>query len=92
MSKAFQFGKAVKELRFHLCQKSPASQGVRQFLEKNYLELKKLNQATPILVREAHDVQPKIWARYELGKEAHLPLTNMSESQVLSALEKLAKK
>ena len=91
MSKAFQFGKAVKELRIHLCQTSASSNGVRQFIEKNYVNLKKLNQNTPILVRESSNVQPKLWARYDFGKESHLPLANLSESQVLAALEKLAK-
>jgi NADH dehydrogenase (ubiquinone) 1 alpha subcomplex subunit 2 len=91
MSKAFQFRQAVKELRIHLCQTSASSNGVRQFIQKNYVDLKKLNQNTPILIREARDVQPKLWARYELGKESHLPLTNMNENQVLAALEKLAK-
>jgi NADH dehydrogenase (ubiquinone) 1 alpha subcomplex subunit 2 len=92
MSRAFQFGQAVRELRIHLCQTSPASSGVRQFIEKHYVDLKTMNKNTPILIRECANVQPKLWARYEFGKEAHLPLTNMSESQVLSALEKLTKK
>ena len=91
MSRAFQFGKAVKELRIHLCQNSSSSSGVRQFIEKHYVDFKNLNKTTPILIREASNVQPKLYARYEFGKEAHLPLTNMNESQVLSALEKLAK-
>ena len=91
MSKAFQFSKAVRELRVHLCQKSASSSGVRKFIEQNYVDLKKLNQQTPILIRECSNVEPKLWARYEMGKEKHIPLTNMNESQVLSALEKLAK-
>lgn len=91
MSKLFQFSKSVKELRIHLCQSSEASRGVRMFIEKNYAGLKKLNATTPILVRECSDVQPKLWARYELGKEQHVPLTNMTEAQVQTALEKLAK-
>lgn len=92
MSKAFKFSQAVKELRVHLCQSGPASSGVRKFLEKNYVDLKQLNPATPILVRECSNVQPKLWARYEFGKEQHLPLTDMNENQVFAALEKLAKK
>ncbi len=91
MSTVFQFSKSLKELRFHLCQTSEASKGVRAFIEKNYAGLKKANATTPILVRECSDVQPKLWARYELGKEQHVPLTNMTEAQVLNALEKLAK-
>ena len=91
MSKSVQFGRAVKELRIHLCQTSDASKGVRDFIANNYVQIKKVNHATPILIRECSGVQPKLWARYERGREASLPLTNMNESQVLSALEKLAK-
>ena len=91
MSKAFQFSKSLKELRIHLCQTSATSSGVRSFIEKNYVDMKTLNKTTPILIRECQNVQPKIWARYEMGKEEHLPLTNMSESQVMNAVQKLAK-
>lgn len=91
MSKAFKFSQALKEIRVHLCQTSEASSGVRKFIEKNYVDLKKLNPNTPILIRECENVQPKLWARYERGKEEHLTLTNMNDSQVLGALEKLAK-
>jgi NADH dehydrogenase (ubiquinone) 1 alpha subcomplex subunit 2 len=91
MSKGFQFAKTVKELRIHLCQTSEASKGVRDFIAKNYVNIKTANQTTPILIRECSGVQPKLWARYERGKESSLPLTNMNESQVMSALEKLSK-
>ena len=91
MSKFFQFSKSIKELRIHLCQTSEASKGVRTFIENNYVGLKRLNQSTPILIRECSNVEPKLWARYEFGKENHLPLADMSESQVFNALEKLAK-
>jgi NADH dehydrogenase (ubiquinone) 1 alpha subcomplex subunit 2 len=92
MSKAFQFANSLKELRIHLCQQSASSSGVRKFIENYYPELKRVNQNTPILIREAKNVAPKLWARYEFGKETHLPLANMNESQVLSAVEKLARK
>lgn len=91
MSKAFQFSRAVKELRVHLCQTSEASKGVRSFVENNYVAFKQANATTPILVRECSNVQPKLWARYERGEEKHIPLTGMTESQVMGALEKLAK-
>ena len=91
MSKGFQFAKTVKELRIHLCQTSEASKGVRDFIAKNYVNIKTANQTTPILIRECSGVQPKLWARYERGKESSLPLTNMNESQVMSAFEKLSK-
>lgn len=91
MSKVFKFGQAVRELRIHLCQSSQTSAGVRKFIEKSYAGLKQANPNVPILIREAGNVQPKMWARYEFGKEAHLPLANMNETQVQAALEKLAK-
>ena len=54
----------LHEIRIHLCQRSPGSQGVRDFIEKCYVELKKANPNLPILIRECSDVQPKLWARY----------------------------
>ncbi|CAJ0940130.1 unnamed protein product, partial [Ranitomeya imitator] len=54
----------VKEIRIHLCQKSAGSQGVRDFVEQNYVTLKKANPEFPILIRECSEVQPKLWARY----------------------------
>uniref|UniRef100_A0A8D2HAQ8 NADH dehydrogenase [ubiquinone] 1 alpha subcomplex subunit 2 n=1 Tax=Urocitellus parryii TaxID=9999 RepID=A0A8D2HAQ8_UROPR len=59
----------LREIRIHLCQRSPGSQGVRDFIEKRYVELKKANPDLPILIRECSDVQPKLWARYgEYGR------------------------
>ena len=91
MSKVFKFSSSIKELRLHLCQKSISSSGVRSFIEKNYVDFKKLNPKTPILIRECSNVEPKLWARSEFGNETNLCLSNMNESQVLSAVEKLAK-
>uniref|UniRef100_A0A8D2DR65 NADH dehydrogenase [ubiquinone] 1 alpha subcomplex subunit 2 n=1 Tax=Sciurus vulgaris TaxID=55149 RepID=A0A8D2DR65_SCIVU len=54
----------LREIRIHLCQRSPGSQGVRDFIEKHYVTLKKANPGLPILIRECSDVQPKLWARY----------------------------
>jgi NADH dehydrogenase (ubiquinone) 1 alpha subcomplex subunit 2 len=91
MSKLFKFSQSIKELRIHLCQKSASSSGIRSFIEKNYVELKKLNPKTPILIRECSGVEPKLWARSEFGKESHISLCDMNESQVLTAVERLAK-
>ena len=56
-------GGALRELRIHLCQKSSASNGVRAFIENDYVPLKKANLEFPILIREASGISPKIWAR-----------------------------
>lgn len=91
MSNVFKFSQALREVRIHLCQSSASSEGVRNFIQKYYVNLKKLNPSTPILIRECSNVEPKLWARYEFGKESHMPLTNMNSEQVVQALEKLAK-
>ncbi|XP_075066002.1 NADH dehydrogenase [ubiquinone] 1 alpha subcomplex subunit 2 [Mixophyes fleayi] len=77
----------VREIRIHLCQRSAGSQGVRDFIEQNYVELKKANPEFPILIRECSEVQPKLWARYDFGKEVCLPLNNLKAEQVAKALE-----
>ena len=42
-TKALRFGPAIKEVRLHLCQKSAASAGAREFVEKHYVPLKLAN-------------------------------------------------
>ncbi|XP_029439168.1 NADH dehydrogenase [ubiquinone] 1 alpha subcomplex subunit 2 [Rhinatrema bivittatum] len=84
-------GRHLKEVRLHLCQSSAGSQGVRDFIEQNYVHLKKANPDFPILIRECSGVQPKLWARYEFGKERSLPLHNLNADQLAKALESLVK-
>ncbi|KAM6224581.1 NADH dehydrogenase [ubiquinone] 1 alpha subcomplex subunit 2 [Rhynchocyon petersi] len=78
---------ALREIRIHLCQRSPGSQGVRDFIERKYVELKKANPDLPILIRECSDVQPKLWARYAFGQEKNVSLNNFSADQVTRAVE-----
>ncbi|XP_049729786.1 NADH dehydrogenase [ubiquinone] 1 alpha subcomplex subunit 2 [Elephas maximus indicus] len=78
---------ALREIRIHLCQRSPSSQGVRDFIEKRYVELKKMHPDLPILIRECSDVQPKLWARYAFGQEKNVSLNNFSTDQVTRAVE-----
>ncbi|CAF1015522.1 unnamed protein product [Adineta steineri] len=92
MAKALRFASAVKELRLHLCQKSSTSEGVRQFIDKFYVNIKKQNPTTPILIRECSNITPTLWTRYEYGIEKQIPLTDMNADQVLSAVEKLTSK
>jgi len=46
----------------------------RSFLVRAYPTMKAKNPQTPILIREALDVEPKVWARYEYGREKMIPL------------------
>ncbi|XP_075712396.1 NADH dehydrogenase [ubiquinone] 1 alpha subcomplex subunit 2 [Rhinoderma darwinii] len=82
-----KLSKNVREIRIHLCQKSAGSQGVRDFIEQNYVALKKANPEFPILIRECSEVQPKLWARYDFGREVSIPIHNESADQVAKALE-----
>ncbi|XP_013780654.1 NADH dehydrogenase [ubiquinone] 1 alpha subcomplex subunit 2-like [Limulus polyphemus] len=91
-SNVLKFGAHLKELRLHLCQKSTHSKGVRDFIEKFYVPLKKNNPRFPILIRECSGVQPKIYARYEHGKETSVSLADMNDNQVFQTLEKLSTK
>lgn len=43
----------------------------RSFLQKSYPVMKKHNPNTPILIREAMGIEPKVFARY--GALDHLP-------------------
>jgi NADH dehydrogenase (ubiquinone) 1 alpha subcomplex subunit 2 len=54
---------ALRELRIHLCQKSASSNGVRAFIENDYVGIKKNNMDFPILIRECSGINPQIWAR-----------------------------
>uniref|UniRef100_A0A3Q1HJV1 NADH dehydrogenase [ubiquinone] 1 alpha subcomplex subunit 2 n=1 Tax=Acanthochromis polyacanthus TaxID=80966 RepID=A0A3Q1HJV1_9TELE len=83
-------GRNLRELRLHLCQTSAASKGARDFVEQNYVTLKKSNPDFPILVRECSGVQARLWARYEFGKETSVSVENMSADQVGQALQTLA--
>ena len=60
MSKAAFAGlKTLQELRFHLCQTSKGSEGVRNFLMSSYKNLKAASPTTPVLIREASGIEGK---------------------------------
>ncbi|KXJ19306.1 NADH dehydrogenase [ubiquinone] 1 alpha subcomplex subunit 2 [Exaiptasia diaphana] len=82
-------GRFAKEIRIHLCQTSENSKGVRNFLEKNYTDIKKANPKFPILVRECSGVFPKMYARYGYGKEVSVELSDMKSEEVNQVMEKL---
>ncbi|XP_028840665.1 NADH dehydrogenase [ubiquinone] 1 alpha subcomplex subunit 2 [Denticeps clupeoides] len=83
--------KNLRELRLHLCQTSASSKGARDFVEQHYVTLKKANPDFPILIRECSGIQPKLWARYDFGKESSIALDNMNADQVAKAIETAVK-
>uniref|UniRef100_A0A915CLH1 NADH dehydrogenase [ubiquinone] 1 alpha subcomplex subunit 2 n=1 Tax=Parascaris univalens TaxID=6257 RepID=A0A915CLH1_PARUN len=93
MTSALKLGTgALRELRIHLCQKSAASAGVREFIENDYVQLKKANKSFPILIRECSGILPRIWARYEYGVELSVPLEDVPREKVSSIIAELEKK
>ncbi|KAI9596176.1 thioredoxin-like protein [Syncephalis fuscata] len=82
--------KQLRELRIHLCQTSPSSQGVREYVKANYTAFKSANPNLPILVREATGIKPVIYARYDHGKEQHAIVDNLSAAQVEEKIKTLA--
>ncbi|XP_071847614.1 NADH dehydrogenase [ubiquinone] 1 alpha subcomplex subunit 2-like [Apostichopus japonicus] len=82
----------LKELRIHLCQRSPSSQGTRDWVEKHYVDMKKSNPKFPFLIRECSNINPVVYARYEFGRELSAPLSNMSSQQVDQAIQDLSNK
>lgn len=90
MSKAaFASLKAVQELRFHLCQTSKGSEGVRNFLLASYKNLKAASPSTPILIREAAGVEGKLYARYDYGVEKNVSLEGLDAKAVEKCLTDL---
>ncbi|XP_043691631.1 NADH dehydrogenase [ubiquinone] 1 alpha subcomplex subunit 2 [Telopea speciosissima] len=79
----------LKEIRFLFCQTSPASSQTREFVQRNYKDLKTLNPKFPILIRECNGVQPQLWARYDMGVERGIPLEGLTEAQINKALQDL---
>lgn len=81
--------KTLKELRIHLCPRSNNSLGLRQFIEENYVKLKSENPDLPILVRECTGIEPKLWARFEYGRETSSSLKDLNSNQISGVLQDL---
>ncbi|KAI9838921.1 MAG: hypothetical protein M1819_004129 [Sarea resinae] len=64
MPAKYAFTSTLKELRFLFCQTSEQSSALRSFLTRAYPTMKKNNPQTPILLREALQTEPKVYARY----------------------------
>ncbi|XP_023170509.1 NADH dehydrogenase [ubiquinone] 1 alpha subcomplex subunit 2 isoform X1 [Drosophila hydei] len=82
-----QFTAKLKEVRIILDPTCKASKGARKYVERFYPSLKKNNPNLAILVRECAGVQPKLWARFEKGKEVSIPLANQSAPDIHKHLE-----
>ncbi|KZF20839.1 NADH dehydrogenase, alpha subcomplex, subunit 2 [Xylona heveae TC161] len=91
MSGKYVFVKGLKELRFHFCQTSEHSANTRAFLLRAYPTMKHHNPHTPIMLREALGVEPRVFARYEFGKEKKEALIGLTDKEIEEKVKGLVK-
>ncbi|MCJ1476062.1 hypothetical protein MMC13_004727 [Lambiella insularis] len=91
MSGKYAFTKTLKEVRFLFCQSSEHSAATRSFLTRAYPTMKKNNPHTPIMLREALGIEPKVYARYEYGREKQESLSGLSDKEIEDKVTGLVK-
>ncbi|KAA0199406.1 putative nadh-ubiquinone oxidoreductase kDa subunit [Fasciolopsis buskii] len=91
MASLVKFGPKVKELRILLSQNADASRGTREFLKKYYATLKLANPQLKFMIREAQGTSPKVYTRYEYGKEAAISLVDNTAEEVLEKIKQLSR-
>ncbi|KAJ9210816.1 hypothetical protein DTO166G4_7587 [Paecilomyces variotii] len=91
MSAKYAFSQGLKELRFLFCQTSAHSEATRSFLKRAYPTMKKNNPYIPILMREAAGTEPRVYARYALGKEKFELLNGLSDKEIEEKVTSLVK-
>jgi len=83
---------SVREIRVHF---DPAESGnlanaaLRTYVLDNYHLAKAANPDLPILVREATDVTPKVYVRYDKGVERSQVITPKDASSISTIFDKL---
>ncbi|CAH8529365.1 unnamed protein product [Heterobilharzia americana] len=82
-----KFGAKVKELRFLVAQTSPSSAGIRDYILRHYASLKSANPHVKFMVRESEGITPKVFARYEMGKEACISIANNGADEIAEKLK-----
>ncbi|WVN87240.1 uncharacterized protein L203_102417 [Cryptococcus depauperatus CBS 7841] len=86
---AKQIPKSVREIRLHFCQTSPASAGIKQFVQSSYHAIKSANPDLKFLIREASNISPRAFVRFERGVESEAQLSNLSDADVGKVLTQL---
>ena len=61
----------------------------RQYVQNNYLDIKKQNPEFPFIVRECTNAQPTIMARYDYGVEKRVYVPDLSEQDVDNVVKEL---
>ncbi|PCG95628.1 NADH dehydrogenase [ubiquinone] (complex I), alpha subcomplex, subunit 2 [Penicillium occitanis (nom. inval.)] len=63
----------------------------RSFLNRAYPTMKKNNPYVPILIREASGTEPRVFARYEFGKEKQELLSGLTDKEIEEKITTLVK-
>ncbi|KAL8293384.1 hypothetical protein RQP46_000085 [Phenoliferia psychrophenolica] len=71
----------LKELRIFGCQSSPASAGVRAFIQSAYPAVKQANPEVPILIRESLGTPARAFARFDMGIERAVMLDGAASAE-----------
>jgi NADH dehydrogenase (ubiquinone) 1 alpha subcomplex subunit 2 len=79
----------IRELRLVCCQNSSHSDGVRNFISKNYFAVKEQAPHFPFIVRECENAIPLLTVRYDFGVEKKICIEGFSEQDVNKAVEEL---
>lgn len=81
--------KNVREIRFVLCQTGQGSTGVRRWINENFVELKKQNPDTLLLIRECQNAEATILTRYDYGYERKVACDYATSDEVEGIVSKL---
>jgi len=71
----------MHEIKFNFCPKSKSSNGVRTWIQNNYVDLKQLNPKLPFLIRDFEGIEPVVTVQYDF-KVIQKPLSNFSPEEV----------
>eukprot|EP00735_Rhodelphis_limneticus_P014901 TRINITY_DN9010_c0_g1::TRINITY_DN9010_c0_g1_i1::g.24651::m.24651 TRINITY_DN9010_c0_g1::TRINITY_DN9010_c0_g1_i1::g.24651 ORF type:complete len:155 (-),score=28.81,sp/Q07842/NDUA2_NEUCR/31.87/2e-09,L51_S25_CI-B8/PF05047.11/0.0023,Chordopox_A20R/PF05941.8/0.015 TRINITY_DN9010_c0_g1_i1:392-823(-) len=80
----------VRELRFVF--NSTTNNGAKRFVDKNYIDLKKLNPEMPVLVRSGPAAPSSVHVVYRGGESVSLSLEGYTEQQVSDIVRGIAQK
>jgi len=81
---------AIHEIRLVYCPQSASSKGMRDFIQKEYPDLKTLNPALPIYVRPSENASPFIAVRYDRGVYQKRSTADLSPAQISTSLKELS--
>ncbi|RHY26750.1 hypothetical protein DYB32_007326, partial [Aphanomyces invadans] len=102
MSWRAQISRNIQELRFVACSTSDSSKGLRYVhndattkstetlkIVRFADQLKMLNPCTPFIYREAEDVEPFVYARFDWGVDKQVYVKHKSDDDILRVLKEM---